>query len=416
MFRKLKFKIKYGASNFFTRHLGIFLSIIVILAVFFSGLFVGKRIELAKVQQVEIEKLVNKDAKPHFLITKNVDFALFWKVWNNIKENYAHGPTKEVDMFYGAMQGLVASLGDPYSVFLKPKVAEEFKQELAGRFEGIGAEIAIKNEQLIIVAPLLDSPAERAGIKAGDKILAIDDYNTKGITIDNAVKRIRGTKGTKVQLLISRDGLKDAETIEVVRDKIVVKSVQWRMDGDIAYIRVLQFGTDTIKDFDKVVKKAVLKNPKGIILDLRNNPGGFLNAAIKMAGEWEPNRAVVYERYKGQDKEFKAYGKGRFKDFKTIVLINRGSASGSEIVAGALQDYNKATLVGEKTFGKGSVQTYKEYSDGSALKLTIALWLTPNKNSIDGAGIKPDIEIKYTDEDRKAGKDPQLSKAKEILK
>ncbi|MBU1180115.1 S41 family peptidase [Patescibacteria group bacterium] len=414
MFKKLKFKIKYGASNFFIRYLGIFLSIAVIGAVFFTGIFVGKKIEVAKKQQVEIKKLINKDASPDFLITKNIDFDLFWNVWEKVIKNYAHQPVDEVKMFYGAMQGAVAALGDPYSIFLEPQVAEEFQEELSGKFEGIGAEIAIKDEQLTIVAPLLDSPAERAGLKAGDKILAIDDYNTNGISLDYAVKLIRGDKGTKVKLLVN--GASPQREVEVVRDKIVVKSVQWNMIEDIAHIRILQFGADTKNDFDKIVKQVVLKNPKGIILDLRNNPGGYLDAAIQMAGEWVPKSPVVYERYMGQDKAFSAYGKGRFQDFKTVVLINKGSASGSEIVAGALNDYNKATLVGEQTFGKGSVQDYEEYSDGSALKLTIALWLTPNKNSIDGEGIEPDIKVELTKEDYQDGKDPQLAKAKELLK
>ena len=417
MFKKLSFKTIYkGKQNFFFRHISIILSIAVIGAVFFVGVFVGKKIELAKVQQVEIKKLVNKDTKPTFVITKSVDFNNFWKIWENIKQNYVYQPVDEVKMFYGAINGLVNSLEDPYSVYLKPKIAKEFQQELAGSFEGIGAEIGIKNKQLMIIAPLLDSPAEAAGLKAGDKVLSIDNYDTTGIALDNAVKRIRGKGGTKVKLLITRNGLKESKEIEITRGKIVVKSVQWRMEKDIAYIRILQFGTNTLKDFDRIIKQAVLKNPKGIILDLRNNPGGFLDGAIKVAGEWVPNRTVVYERYMGKDKGFRAYGKGRLKDFKTIVLINKGSASGSEIVAGALKDYNKATIIGETTFGKGSVQNYKEYGDGSALKLTIALWLTPNKVSIDKKGIEPNIEVKFTDEDYKAKKDPQLEKAKELLK
>ncbi|MFC1612579.1 S41 family peptidase [Patescibacteria group bacterium] len=416
MFKRNTFKLSYrGRNNFFIRHLGVILSIAVLLFTFVIGAYVGRKIEIAKINQVEIRKLVNKDAEANFLITKKIDFGQFWEVWEKIKEDYAYQPLDEVKMFYGAISGMVATLGDPYTVFLEPQVAEEFQQELAGKFEGIGAEIGITNGQLMIIAPLLDSPAEQAGLKAGDKILAIDDFNTKGISLGHAVKRIRGDKGTEVRLLISRDGLGEAEEIKIVRDKIVVKSVQWHMEGDFAYIRILQFGTDTIRDFDKTVKKIILKNPKGIILDLRNNPGGFLDAAVKMAGEWIPQKPVVYERYKDQDKAFSAYGKGRFKDFKTIILINKGSASGSEIVAGALKDYNKAIIVGEKTFGKGSVQDYSEYRDGSALKLTIALWLTPNKNSIDGEGIEPDVAVEISDEDRQEGKDPQLEKAKELL-
>jgi carboxyl-terminal processing protease len=262
----------------------------------------------------------------------------------------------------------------------------------------------------------LDSPAERAGLKAGDKILAIDGKDTRGMALDAAVKLIRGKKGTKVKLTVARDGAAKAKDFEIVRDKIIVKSVQWHMEDDIAYIKILQFGTETPRDFDSVVGKVVLKNPKGIILDLRNNPGGYLDAAIKMAGEWVPDNIVVYERFKGKDEGFKASGKGRLADFKTIVLINKGSASASEIVSGALKDYNKAIVVGEKSYGKGSVQDYNEFPDGSALKLTIALWLTPNGTSINGQGIEPSVPVEITDKDAEAGKDPQLEKAKELLK
>ena len=410
------FKIKYKGQNFFVRHLGLLLSILALCASLAIGIYVGGKMQIAKYNQAEIKKLVNKDAKPDFLINKDIDFNLFWQVWDKIQKDYAYQPVDEIKMFYGAIEGLAASLGDPYSVFFVPQVAEEFQKDLAGEFDGIGAEIGIKDGAVVIVAPLLDSPAEKAGLKAGDKILAIDGKDTGGMALDAAVKLIRGKQGTKVKLTIARDGAATAKNYEIVRDKIVVKSVQWRMEGDIAYIRVLQFGTETSRDFDSVIGKVVLKNPRGIILDLRNNPGGYLDAAIKMAGEWIPDDTVVFERFKGKDEGFKAGGKGRLKDFKTVVLIDKGSASASEIVSGALKDYNKATIVGEKSYGKGSVQDYSEFSDGSALKLTIALWLTPNGTSINGQGIEPNVAVPLTEQDIKDGKDLQLEKAKELLK
>lgn len=414
--KKENFKLIVKGDNFFIRHLGVLLSIVVLLGTLFIGIYAGGRMQIAKYNQAEIKQLVNKDAKPDFLISKDVDFNLFWQVWNKIKGDYAYQPVDEVKMFYGAIEGMAASLGDPYSVFFEPQVASDFKSDLAGQFEGIGAEIGIKNNALIVVAPLLDSPAEKAGLKAGDKILAIDGKDTRGMALDAAVKLIRGKRGTQVKLTISRDGFSSAKDYEITRDKIVIKSVQWHMEGDVAYIKVLQFGDETAKDFDSVVSKVVLKNPKGIILDLRNNPGGYLDAAIKMAGEWVPNDVVVYERSKGKDEGFKAFGKGRLKDFKTVILIDKGSASASEIVSGALKDWNKATLVGEKSYGKGSVQDYSEFSDGSALKLTIALWLTPKGTSINGQGIEPNVAVAVSDADAQAGKDPQLDKAKELLK
>ncbi|MCG2693927.1 S41 family peptidase [Candidatus Parcubacteria bacterium] len=412
-----KFRINHnGKDNFFVRNLGVLLSVVVLLVVFSSGVYAGKFLFLYKNKQFELKQLVDKDAQPDFVVADTVDFKMFWDVWGKIKKEYVHAPIDEMTMFYGAMQGMAASLGDPYTLFFPPTVAEEFKQDLAGEFNGIGAEVGIKDEQLIVVAPLADSPAEKAGLLPGDKILAIDSKDTKGIALEYAVKQIRGKDGTSVKLLISRKNLETAKEIEVVRSKIVIKSVQWRMENDLAYVQILQFGNDTKKEFDDAVKKIILKNPEGIIIDLRNNPGGFLDAAVAMAGEWVPDKPVVYERYSGQDTGLTAYGKGRLKDFKTVILINKGSALASEIVSGALKDYNKAILVGEKTFGKGSVQDYTEYKDGSALKMTIALWLTPNGTSIDGEGIEPNYVVEYTEDDYKNGEDPQLSKAKELLK
>jgi carboxyl-terminal processing protease len=412
-----KIKITFNKENFFIRHFGKLVSVGVILAVFFIGAYVGGRVEVGKSKQIELQRLVNKDAKPDFAISKDIDFAMFWQVWEKVKSDYVYQPVDEMKMFYGALSGMVGGLGDPYSVFFEPKVAAQFAEELAGQFEGIGAELAVKNEKIIIVAPLLDSPAEKVGLKPGDEIVAIDDTSTQGMALDIAVKMIRGKGGTKVKLTIAREKEFDAKDFIITRDKIVIRSVQWRMlDDNIAYVQLFQFGDDTWKDFDKITRQIILKNPKGIILDMRNNPGGYLDAAIKIAGEWLPTEVVVSEKSRGETQPFKANGKGRFKDIPTVVLINKGSASGSEIVAGALKDYNKAILVGEKSFGKGSVQDYHEYPGGGALKLTIALWLTPNGSSINGQGIEPNVTTPFTAEEAKAGKDPQLDRAIELLK
>lgn len=415
--KKEKFRLVIKGENFFIRHLGTILSIAVILAALFLGIFIGRKIEAGEKRQTELLKIFNKDAKPGFNLPSGIDFALFWQIWEKVRTDYVYQPVDEAKIFYGALQGMVAGLNDPYSVFFEPQVAKEFAQELAGEFEGVGAEIGIKNNALVVVAPLLDSPAERAGLKAGDKILMIDEKDTNGISLDYAVKSIRGKGGTKVKLTIMRDGFPAPKEFVIMRDKIVVKSVQWRMlDKNIAYIKLLQFGDDTWNDWDKVVRQIVLKNPKGVILDLRNNPGGYLDAAVKIAGEWLPDEVVVSEKSKGEIQPFRANGKGRFKNLNTVALINKGSASGSEIVAGALKDYNKAVLIGEKSFGKGSVQDYREYPGGGALKLTIALWLTPNGNSINGEGIEPNVSVSITEEDMKADKDPQLEKAKSLFK
>jgi carboxyl-terminal processing protease len=331
------------------------------------------------------------------------------------------------------MAGIVASLKDPYSVFLNPEVSKKFDEELAGSFEGIGAEIGLKDERLTIIAPLPGTPAEKAGLAAGDRVLAIDGKDTTGIALDYAVNIIRGPKGTQVKLTVLSSGSDEPRELTITRDKIDIDSVKFTKqdtqgrtekdkgfslkDGNIAYIQLLYFNENTLADWDKNVQAILAENPKGIILDLRNNPGGYLSTAIEVAGEWVDGKPVVAERLRSGDKiSHSAERQPRFADIPTVILVNKGSASGSEIVAGALQDYKVATLVGETTFGKGSVQDLKKFADGSSVKLTIAEWLTPNGKNINEEGIKPDVEVKLTKEDLDNKKDPQLDKALEILR
>jgi carboxyl-terminal processing protease len=332
------------------------------------------------------------------------------------KNNYVHQPVQDTELFYGALSGIISSLDDPYSVFFDPKTAEEFKQELEGTFSGIGAELGIKNNQLTIIAPLPDTPAERAGLKAGDRILAIDSRDTTDMALDYAVSIIRGEKGTDVTLTTWREEWDKAQDFKITRDTIEVASVKWEMKDDIAHIEINHFNEDTERRFDQAVAELITKNPKGLILDLRNNPGGFLNTAVEVAGEWIENDVIVVEQIDdGQRNEERSTGLARLQNLKTVVLVNQGSASASEIVAGALQDYGKATLVGEKTFGKGSVQNLEPLRDGSAVKITVAEWLTPKGRLIDKEGIVPDVEIKLTEEDYNAERDPQMDKAIEII-
>lgn len=349
---------------------------------------------------------------------EGVDFRLLTEVWDLIQKNYLKKPVPEKKLFYGALAGSVASLEDPYSVFLEPKTAEKFTQELSGSFEGIGAEIGIRNDNLVIIAPLLDTPAEKAGLRAGDRILVIEKSDTAGMPLDQAVNLIRGPKGTEVKLLINRNGFAKPKEFVIVRDTIKIRSVKWEMkDKKIAYIKLSYFNEDTTNDFNQVVREILLQNPRAVILDLRNNPGGFLNVAVEVAGEWIEKKTAVIERFSDQrQEEFKTEGLARLQNIKTIILVNPGSASGAEIVAGALQDYGKAILVGEKTFGKGSIQDLKQLRDGSAVKLTVGEWLTPKGRQINEKGIAPDIEIKLTEEDYSADRDPQLDRALEILK
>jgi len=347
------------------------------------------------------------------------NFSIMKEVWKFINSDYVD--KEEIDnqeMFYSVMAGMVAGLGDPYSVFFDPEQTKEFNEDINGKFEGIGAEIAIKDDRLTIVAPLPDSPAEKAGIQAGDVIFSIDGTDTADMTLREAVKLIRGEKGTIVKLLIFREG-QDPFEVEITRDVIYIESVKYEIkDGNIGYIEISSFNSDTATIFKQAILEMQAKNVNGIVLDLRNNPGGLLEMAIHIASAWvENSNVVVVEKFgDGTQVDYEAEGTSDFKDMPTVVLINGGSASGSEIVAGALKDYNKATLVGEKTFGKGSVQTLQPLSDGSSVKLTIAKWLTPNGLSISDEGVTPDEEIEYTKEDFEAGTDPQLDRAMAILK
>lgn len=406
-------------KKFFGSFMKFYIVLLLIFVAFVVGLLSGRQSYKVVTDSTVTEpdgKVYNKKVEPEFL-AKDVNFRLFWDAWKIIEDNYVKQPVSESKLFYGAIAGSVAALGDPHTIFFDPETNEKFNQELGGSFEGIGAEVAIKKEQLVIVAPLPDSPAEKSGLKSGDKIYAIDGADTAGMSLDYAVSLIRGPRGSEVILSVARDGLDEIKEYKITRQKIQIQSVKWKMlDNNIAYLELRAFNEDTAADFNKSVMAIVAKNPKGIVFDLRNNPGGLLDTAIGVVSEWIDGKTVVFEKYSdGRLEEHKAVNTPRFKDFPTVVLINGGSASGSEIVAGALKDYKIATLVGEKSFGKGSVQSLFPLDDGSAIKLTIAQWLTPNENMIDGEGINPDVEIKLTDEDFSNDKDPQLDKAVEIL-
>ncbi len=396
------------------------MSIVKKILMFSAGLLYGAKngILINNLVRVGTGKVLNKDITPKQYL-QDVSFSLYWDLWDTIqKRYYDFKNVKEVDMFYGSLAGMVAALNDPYSVFLSPQVNEEFTDELSGKFEGIGAEIGIRKDQLTIIAPLPDTPAFRAGLKIGDKILAIDGIDTQGMALDKAVSLIRGEKGTKVKLTIATASDNEIKDVEIVRDTINIISVTWEQkDNQTAYIKISYFNEDTFERFRQAVAEALKNNPKNIILDLRGNPGGFLDTAVKIASYWVDNQPVVLEKlYDGSITTFPAVGKPVLKDKKTYILINGGSASASEIVAGALQDYNLATIVGEQSFGKGSVQDLINFVDGSAVKLTVAKWLTPKSNAIDQVGITPDVVVEMTSDDYDENRDPQLDKVLELIK
>lgn len=348
------------------------------------------------------------------------DFSIFWEAWQKIRDEHIEGAkADEKKMVYGAVSGMVDSLKDPNTIFLPPDDSKKFNEDISGAFGGIGAEIGIRNEQLVIVAPLKDTPAERAGLKSGDKILKIGEKVTIGLDVNEAVKLIRGPVGEKVVLTILRADTENPKEVTIVREIIKIPTLDVEIkDGNLAHVKLHSFNENAPYEFYKAVIKAASYGAQGIILDLRNNPGGFLEVAVNIAG-WFLDRGatVVAEEFKsGEKKIFRANGNGALKDVPTVILVNGGSASASEILAGALRDHLGIKLVGEKTFGKGTVQELYELRDSSALKITIAHWLLPGGQLIEKNGLMPDIEIKLTEKDIEGKKDPQLDKAIEVLR
>jgi carboxyl-terminal processing protease len=333
---------------------------------------------------------------------KNIDFSLFWETWNKVEHKFID--KKKLDpqkMFYGAIKGMVASLEDQYTFFLTPDENKQSKDDLNGKFEGIGAQLGLKDNQIIVVAPLKNSPAEKAGILSGDYVIKVDDQSIKSWTLTQAVNKIRGNKGTKVKLTLKRN---DKEfDLEIVRQQINVASVELsyetKNNKKVAYLKLNQFGENTNDEWDKAVdeinNKWQKKEISGMVLDLRDNPGGYLDGSVYLASEFLPfgKLVVKQESTVTTNHDYLVFRNGQLKDIPLSVLINKGSASASEILAGALRDYKRAKLVGEKTFGKGSVQEALDLGDGAGLHVTVAKWILPNGDWINGKGIDPDIKV-----------------------
>ena len=348
------------------------------------------------------------------------DFSIFWDTWGVIHESYLKSADlKTQDLIYGATTGLVNSLKDPYSVFLTPDDSKKFAEDINGNFGGIGAEIGMKSEQIIIVAPLKNSPAEKAGLLAGDKIMEINASSTIGMGIGDAIKIIRGPKGTSVDFSIGRAGKEKPLKITIVRDTISIPVIEWKMkEGDIAHLQFFTFSENSVGLMYTALEEIKKAGAQGIVLDLRNNPGGYLDSAVQIASFFlEEGMPIVYEEFKnGKRDTFTAQGDALAKNIPLIILLNGGSASASEILAGAIKDNRGVKIVGEKSFGKGTVQELIRLRDNSEVKLTIAHWILPKGAQIDKNGIAPDVEVKISDEDREKKRDPQIIKALELLK
>jgi carboxyl-terminal processing protease len=399
---------KFSKTRYFTT------TILLVALFFLFGIYIGDH------NRPEIDKVTGISGKETQVMTQ-ADFSPFWKVWNTINEKYSTADKiTDQDRIYGAISGLVGSLNDPYSVFFTPDEAKSFKDEIAGNFDGIGMEVGMKDKILTVIAPLKDTPAYRADIKSGDKILKIDKTVTTGLSIEKAIKLIRGPKGTAVTLTIFRGGNQQPKEIKIVRDTINLPTLdtELRKDG-IFVIKLYSFSANSANFFRQAMKQFVDSGSDKLLLDLRGNPGGYLDAAVDMASWFLPGgKTIVTEDY-GNNRTpeiFRSKGYDIFNDkLKFVILIDNGSASASEILAGAMQNNGRAKLVGSQSFGKGSVQEVVDVTPDTILKITVARWLTPNGTSISEKGLTPDYPVEITQKDLDAKKDPQLDKAVELL-
>lgn len=386
-----------------------FISVLLACGIFFAGFEVGQ----GNWQIGFGVRTVNSNKS----LPNELDYSTVNEVYQALKLSY-DGELKLEDLMAGLKKGLVEASGDPYTAYLSSDEAKDFNEQLNGSFSGIGAELGKKGTDIVVIAPINGFPAEKAGLKAKDIIISIDDQDAAGLSVEEAVTRIRGEKGTTVKLAVIRN---DSERIElsIIREIITIPSVEYKIIEDsIGYIQISRFSEDTAKLTRQAAQEFTDKNVIGVILDLRNNPGGYLNTAVDVSGLWlKKDQIILLEKRDGKvTQTFKAETAGQLSNIKTVVLINEGSASASEITAGALKDNNAATIVGVTSFGKGSVQEFNSFSGGDVLKVTVARWYTPGGKNIDKEGIKPDIKQELSEEDIKAGLDSQLQKAKSLLK
>jgi carboxyl-terminal processing protease len=391
-------------------------SLLIVTGVFLGGLYVGYT---RKPYSQRISGVVNiADAT-----SGNVDFNTFWRVWSTIDEKYPEAKNvSSQERLYGAISGLVSSLGDPYSVYFPPKESKQFEENIKGSFEGIGMEIGIKDKMLTVVAPLKNTPAEKAGIKPGDILLEINKKPTTDMTVEEAVRSIRGERGTSVELIFARKGVNSPIVVSVVRDIISIPMIETKgLEPDVFVINLYSFGASSAQRFAQALEDFRNSGAKKLIVDLRSNPGGYLDSAIDISSMFLPKGVVVVTEEYGEGKKsdvFKSKGFGFVDTTKTpvVILVDGGSASASEIVAGALRDHDGATIIGEKTYGKGSVQEVVNITRDTTLKITVAKWLTPNGDSISQKGIEPDIVVSMKPSSVKDGKDPVIDRALEFFR
>ncbi|MDR3575026.1 MAG: S41 family peptidase [Anaerolineaceae bacterium] len=347
-------------------------------------------------------------------------FEPFWYTWTFVHEQYIDQPVNDETLLRGALRGMLDALGDPHTAYMDPQLNQQTSATLQGDYEGIGAYVDSSGSYLKIIAPMTGSPAQKAGLQSGDLIVAVDGKDVTGMDGGLVLQKILGPAGTSVRLTIQRSGMDKPFDVTIVRAKILLPSVDGKMLGNnIAYVHIYTFGDNTLNELKSTLQTLLAKKPSGMILDLRNNGGGLLDTAVDVVSQFIPaNKVVVYEQYgNGSRQTLTTKGGGlATANIPLIVLVNEGTASASEITAGAIQDYKRGQLVGVTTYGKGSVQSWATLTNNEgAIRVTVAHWLTPNQRLIDKIGLKPDVEVKITQDDINAGRDPQLDKAVQLL-
>lgn len=399
----------------FLKRIKLLFKIIILLIIISLSFFVGFYLRELR-RDVPIRGVINIDVGQ----PEEVDFSLFWDAWRIIQEEHIGREALDYEkMLHGAIQGMIEALGDPHTRFLTPQESKIFLGEIEGFFEGVGMEIGIREERLQVIAPLKNTPAQKAGLRPGDKIIQIDNKSTYGMTITKAVTLIRGPRGTEVTLTISRKEWDVPQEIVITRARIERPSLSWELkENNIAHIKLYHFSATANSDFQKIASEILNSPAEKIILDLRNNPGGYLGIAKQITGWFLERGQIIAIQCFGEEerqRKHRARGNQKLLKYPIVVLINEGSASGSEILASALRDNREVKIIGETSFGKGAIQQLKEMRQGAHLKVTIANWLTPKGELIAEKGLTPDIEVEMTLEDFQKERDPQLDKAIEII-
>ena len=404
--------------------LGIFLAIILLAGAFSGGFLAGHFIpgttELPAFSQLIPGIPPGPTTEQQAATPSDVEtlFKPFWEAWNIIHNQYVEQPVDDTVLMQGAIRGMMEALGDQQTFYMDPSLYEIQTTQLQGSYEGIGAYVDLKGDYLTIVSPIEGSPAEAAGLQPGDKVIAIDGEDMTGVPPEEARSKIIGQEGTQVTLTIVRESEGTPLEFTITRAKITMNSAEGKMlDNGIGYVDINTFGDQTTRELRNTLDTLLAQNPRGLIIDLRNNPGGYLSTAVEVSSEFIDKGILLYEQFgNGKLEEHKALGNGQATDIPLVVLVNEGSASASEILTGALQDYDRATIVGVQSYGKGSVQIWQPLSNNQgAARVTIAKWLTPDKRAIDHVGLTPDVIVEMTEEDYLADRDPQLDAAVETL-